>query len=131
MDGLEHAAHGLPGWWNRLDGEASPIGMPLNSSSLALEASRLVKSGPGTLFGFSGFSNKGAGQFVLVFDSRDLPAAGAVPVLVVNVAATSNFSYDAGQWGRAFHQGIAIANSSTVATLTAGSADCWIDAQYV
>lgn len=113
-------------------GEIGPGGFPLNSTSVALEASRTVKSGAGTLFGLSGFNSKGSAQFVLVFDlpSAALLTAASIPVVVVTAPTVANFSVDFGFYGRAFRSGIVIANSSTSATLTAGSADCWFDAQY-
>lgn len=118
------------GWDGRYRGELSPIGLPLSSSSPALEASRIAKSGAGTLYGFSGFNN-GATQFILVFDSVGLPADGAVPVFVLSAGAAANFSAYWGSVGRAFHQGIVLCNSSTAATKTIGTATCWFDVQYV
>lgn len=124
-------AHPLQGWFDRLAGEDIPSGFPLNSMSSQLESVRTVKAGAGTLFGFSGFNSKAATQFILVFDSSSALVAGQVPVIVITAAATSNFSYAAPPLlGRSFRAGIIIANSSTSATLTAGSSDCWYDAQY-
>ena len=122
---------GLEGWFARLAGEASPAGLPDNSTSQALEASRVAKSGAGTLYGFSGFNSKAAAQFILVFDAQTLPADGAIPVVIISAPASSNFSYDAGRWGRAASRGIVACNSSTSATKTLGAADCWFDVQYV
>lgn len=127
----ESAGELRQGWQARLAGEWSPGGLPLNSTSNALENSRVVKAGSGTLFGFSGFNNKGSAQFVLVFDTDSVPAEGAVPKLVLTVPAAANFSYDGGIHGRAFQRGIVICNSSTAATKTIGSADTWYDCQYV
>lgn len=125
---------GAYGWLTRYLGELSGIGLPENSTSNAFENLRGVKSGAGTLYGFSGFNSKAAAQFVLAFDLSNVsaaPANGTIPVIVVTVPASSNFSYDAGRWGRAFHAGIILCNSSTSSTLTIGLADCWFDAQYV
>lgn len=121
----------LEGWFARIQGEYGPGGFPCNSASSALESFRVVKSGAGTLYGFSGFSNRASQQFIQVFDLGNLPADGAVPMIVITVPASSNFSYDGGLHGRAFRAGIVICNSSTAATKTIGSADCWFDAQYV
>ena len=55
---------------------------------------------------------------------------GAAPVVVAKVAADSSFSMDWGPQGRVFDNGCYICNSSTRATKTIGSADCWFDAQY-
>lgn len=103
---------------------------PLNINSGALVNSLRVKSGPGILFGFSVFNNKGSAQFLQVFDSQTLPAEGLAPELTFTMAASSNFATD---WipGRTFRRGIWIVNSSTAATKTIGSADCYIDAQFV
>lgn len=127
---------GGQGWFGALYGDYGPAGVPCNSTSNALEIVRVVKSGAGVLFGFSGFSNAGASQFILGFDKLpDNTATGLtnaeVPVLVVTVPAASNFSYDAGNWGRPFSRGMILACSSTAATLTLGTATVWLDAQYV
>lgn len=117
--------------WDRvLDGET--YAFPVNSTSTQLEKARIVKSGEGVLFGITGVSTNVAAQFILVFNTEQTPIQnGAVPVLVISVPAGSNFSWDGGTWGRHFSQGIVLANSSTAATLTAGAADTWFDAQYI
>lgn len=107
-----------------------PAGYPRNRTSTAYGNSILVKSGVAKCFGFQGY-NSGAAQFVLVFDAKDVPSAGAIPVLVIPVAATSLFSGYFGSIGRSFDHGIVLANSSTGPTLTIGAADCWFDVQYV
>lgn len=118
------------GWAARFAGDGYDA-FPVNSHSLAFEASRVVKAGAGTLYGFSGFSNDTGSGFILGFDAAAVPSNGAVPVLVVATSAASNFSADWGQWGRAFTRGIILCYSTTAATLTLGSASVWIDAQYV
>lgn len=107
-----------------------PEELPKSASSLALSASLLVCSGAGRLYGFGGFNNKGSAQFILAFDVAAVPATGTVPVYVLTAAASSNFGVYWGSSGRWFDRGIVLANSSTAATLTGGSADCWFDAQY-
>lgn len=121
----------LEGWFARLAGESGPGGFPCNSTSNALENSRVVKSGAGLLYGFSGFNNKAGSQFIQVFDASAVPADGAVPVFVMTVPTVANFSVSWGTVGRAFSRGIVLVNSSTAATKTVGSADCWFDVQYV
>jgi hypothetical protein len=105
--------------------------LSLNSSSAAYEASRVVKNTPGVLFGFSGYNSKASAQFIQLHDASLLPAEAAVPVATFTVAASSNFSLDFGLKGRKFDNGIVICNSSTAQTKTIGSADIWVDAQYV
>ena len=102
-----------------------------NSTSTAYETSRVVKRTPGRLFGLSGYNSKTATQFIQLHDQTSLPADGAIPMMVISVAASSNFSIDFGANGRAFTKGIVVSNSSTGPTLTIGSADLWVDAQYL
>lgn len=106
---------------------------PFNSTSNVYEKGRLAKSGPGTLFGFQGYSSKASAQFIQVFDLPTFAqlATGTVPVIVITVNATGNFSLSLGTVGRRCLQGIVVANSSTGPTYTAGSADTWFDIQYV
>ena len=108
-------------------------GYPLSVSSLALEQFHVVTSGPARLFGFQCYSNKGVAQFIQLFDTADptgAPAFGAIPVCVFTIGATSNMPIQWSWPGRWFSRGIVIANSSTAATQTAGSADCYFDVQY-
>ena len=119
------------GWWAQFVGEDSPGGFPANSGGSALEVFRVVKSGAGTLFGFTVY-NSGAQCFVLLFDGTAAPASGAVPTCApFPVAAASTLGVNFGTWGRAFDRGLVIASSSTASTYTATSAVCWYDAQYV
>ena len=119
------------GWATRFLGEQSAIGLPLNSTSQALENSRRVKAGAGTLLSITGFNNKAAAQFIQVFDASDVPADGAIPVIVLTVATVANFSLIYSVAGRAFRTGIVVCNSSTLVTKTIALADCWFDVQYV
>ena len=105
-------------------------GYPISVSSLALQQQFLVTSGPARLFGFQVLSNKASSQFIQMFDSATAPASGAVPVCVFTVGATSNLAVSYPWPGRWFSRGIWLANSSTLATQTAGSADCYFDVQY-
>lgn len=114
-----------------LTGTAAPTRpIPYNVWSNAHVARLNVKTGPGYLYGFTAYSSNVAAQFVLVFDSSTAPASGAVACAVFKVSAAANV---AANWipPRAFEAGIWICNSSTEPTLTAGSADCSFDAQYV
>lgn len=117
----------LTGWGLPTEFQAS---LPLNNHSNGLEASRLIKSGPGELYGFTVYSNKASAQFIHVFDAASVPADGAVPTVIFTVAATS-FLPVAWLPSRTFLYGIVLANSTTAATKTAGSADCFFDAQFV
>ena len=111
--------------------EFHAAGLPLNTHSNVYENARLVKAGPGYLFGFTVYNSKGSGQFIQVHDSPVLPAEGAVPEVVVDIATVVAKGV---QWlplGRSFLRGIYLVNSSTAPTKTIGSADCFFDAQYI
>lgn len=111
-------------------GGAQLEGYPLSASSLALQQQFLVTSGPARLFGFQVYSNKAAAQFIQLFDSQTAPGSGAVPVAVYTIGSTANLPVAYPWPGRWFTRGIWLANSSTAATQTAGSADCYFDVQY-
>lgn len=116
-------------WTRCMEGAGGDF--PINSSSLAFESVRVVKLGEGILYGFSGYSNNAGTQFIQVFDTASPSPTGLVPVSIIRVTATTDFSADYGTWGRHFEQGIVLANSSTGPTYTAGVADTWFDAQYI
>ena len=102
-----------------------------NSTSAALEASRVVTSTSCLLFGFTVTNSKGSAQFVQIFDSATLPADTAVPIAAFNVAADSFVSASWVPYPRSFRNGLVICNSSTQETKTIGSADCLFDVQYL
>ena len=101
-----------------------------SATTTALAASLVVKAKGGTLYGFTGHNNKSSSQFIQIHDASSLPSDTAVPAIIFAVPATSSFSlnYDV---GREYQVGIVICNSSTAATKTIGSADCWFDVQYI
>lgn len=101
-----------------------------NATTTALAASLVVKASAGVLLGFQGVNTSASPQYIQVHDAASLPADTAVPKMLITVPAGENFSLDLGR-GRVFTTGIVICNSSTAATKTIGSADCWIDAQYL
>ncbi len=108
-----------------------PYRWPENGFSTALASSILLSGGALRLYGFTVTSTNVAAQFVLVFDSRTVPGAGAVPLFSVNVAAAAPAGVYFGSVGRSFDYGICIVNSTTQDTLTIGAADCLFDVQYV
>ncbi len=103
---------------------------PNNANPGHLVASLVAAAGEARLYGFTVYSTKATAQFVQVFDDTALPANGAVPLFSRPVAANNFVSVYYGLVGRAFYSGIVIANSSTDATLTLGSADCFVDVQW-
>jgi len=129
----QYPQYTAPETWRQREnttGLVNLTGLPVSNSSLALEQFRVIKAGPGTLFGLSVYSNKASAQFIQIFDAITAPASGAVPVFVATVGATGNLGLYWGSVGRWFNIGIVVANSSTPATQTAGSQDCFYDGQY-
>lgn len=102
---------------------------PDNNHTRNLAASLVAKSGPGVLYGLSGY-NSGAAQFMQLHDSATVPANGVSPDEVIAIPATGNFSIDFGLYGKKFVNGIVICNSSTVATKTLGAADCFFAPRF-
>ncbi len=102
-----------------------------SSSTTALAASKVVKGSAGTLYGFNVYNNKSSAQWIQVHNTTSLPADTSIPIISLRVEANSNLGVSYGARGLAFATGITIGNSSSVATLTTGSADCWISAEFV
>lgn len=102
-----------------------------NKTTTAYAASLIIADRESTLYGLSGYNSKASAQFIQLHDSATLPADTAIPVMVLSVAASSNFSIDFGIHGRPFNNGIVVCNSSTGPTKTIGSADCFFDAQVI
>lgn len=117
-------------WIDQLDGDWTG-GLPLNVSSPALEASRIIKSGAGSLFGLTITNTNVGAQFYQLFNLQAIPANGAVPNNVIRVPGSSTTGVLYGIPPRFFNQGIIVCNSSTAATLTIGGADSFYDAQYL
>jgi len=113
------------------NGPPAVVGLfPTNVSSTAYETSHVLKNTAGGIFHLEGYNSKGSGQFIQLHNSATLPADTGVPVVTFYVPANSNFSLDYPK-GRWFTTGIVVTNSSTGATKTIGSADCWFDAQII
>jgi hypothetical protein len=111
--------------------DATSTYAPTNATSTAYETNRVIKGSAGVLFSLTGYNSKTSAQFIQLHNASSLPADTAAPVITFTVPASSNFSWDlGGKFGRYFSTGIVICNSSTGATKTIGSSDCWFDAQY-
>ena len=116
------------GYSNVLPATGAVSGASTVSTTGATEASRVIKASAGTLMSLSGYNNKTAAQFIQIFNSTTVPADTTVPIHTFTVPAKSNFSYDVPVTGVPFTTGIAVCNSSTLATKTIGSADCFFTA---
>src|ERR1051326_4443413 len=82
--------------------------LPLSSSSNAYENVRVVKFGPGILYGFEARSSRSSAQYIQIFDASACPASGAVPDAIYDIAATTTIGIDYGEHGRAFRAGCVI-----------------------
>lgn len=111
----------------------SPYGpdRPANVHSTALASSIQVKAGQTLLYGFTVLSTAAAAQFIQWFDKQLAPVNGDIPAGVIAIGANASSGSAWTPTPRMFLVGCWIANSSTVATLTAGSADCFFDVQYL
>lgn len=104
--------------------------VPLNSYSRALEASHVVKTGPGILYGVTVTNTLASAQYFLVFDASVLPADGAIPLLAKSCPANDAVGFS---WlpGRTFLTGIIVCNSSTNTSKTIGLTNCLFDCQFL
>lgn len=102
----------------------------LRASSTAYAASLVVKASAGTLLSIIGYNSKVTSQFIQVHNTTSVPADAVAPILTILVPATTNFSFDVPLSGIPCTTGIVVCNSSTGATKTIGSADCYFTAVY-
>ncbi len=103
---------------------------PSAVDSVALAASGVIKAGAGVLHKIIGVNTLASTQYIQIHNTTTVPADGAVPVIVIAVAASSNFSIDLAPFGKAFSTGICWCNSTTLATKTIGAANIWLNALY-
>lgn len=102
---------------------------PLNVNRGVLLSS-VVVPGKVVVYGFTVYNSKGSAQYLNVFDASTLPANGAVPLFSWPLAANNGVGFDFAPTGRQFQGGLVLCNSSTDATKTIGSADCFFDVQF-
>lgn len=105
------------------------VSVPRNSYASELAAS-LVVPGNIVVYGFIVYSTKGSAQYLNVFNASALPADTAVPIFSWPLAANNGVGFGYQPNGRHFTSGLVLCNSSTDATKTIGSADCFFDVQY-
>lgn len=103
--------------------------VPQNYFLPALAAS-IVLPGRLLVLGFTVYNSKASAQYLNMFDASTLPADTAVPIFSWALAAHSGVGFGYAPNGRQFREGLVLCNSSTDATKTIGSADCFFDVQY-
>lgn len=104
--------------------------LPLVYHSRALEASAVVKTGPGIVYTITLTNTNAAARYLQVFDASVLPADTAVPILSRSVPIGDSLTL---QWnsGHPFTVGLIVCNSSTAASKTIGAADSLFDVTFV
>lgn len=110
---------------------SSSTGALLSAKTTALASSLIIKASSGRLYELVGSNSNTSAQFIQLFDSATVPADGTVPEYTFRVEGLSNFSLDWQDLGRYFTTGIVVTNSSTIATKTIGTADCWFNGEYL
>jgi hypothetical protein len=102
---------------------------PLNFNVGGLRTN-IVVPGRIVVYGFTVYNTKASAQFLNVFDANTLPADAAVPLFSFALPANSGVGFGFQPNGRQFQGGLVLCNSSTDATKTIGSADCFFDVQF-
>lgn len=117
----------LSGWGTPGDDEHL---LPLYYGSARLQASAVVKTGPGTWYAITMTNTNAAARFLQVFDARDMPADGAVPLFSRSIAIGDSLTLT---WtvGHTFNVGMIVCNSTTAASKTIGAADSLFDVTFV
>lgn len=104
---------------------------PINAPNAASLVAKIVTipGGQARLHRVTATNTNAAQRFIQIFDATSLPSNGATPLITFPLATTASTipPLDLGVYGRVFQNGIVIANSSTEATLTLGSADSFFD----
>lgn len=100
-------------------------------STSAYSASGVIKAKGGRLLSISGYNSKASVQYIQIFNTVAVPADTAVPVFVIAVAASSNFSINFSPASLGCMTGITWSNSSTVPTKTIDSADVFLTALFI
>lgn len=101
----------------------------VQARTTALAASLVVKASSGILWEIRGDNGLAAEQYIQVHNGTSLPADTAVPIEVFRIPASKSFSITFPN-GLICSTGIVICNSTTLATKTIGSANCWFSADY-
>ena len=109
---------------------------PRLRADAAAVTSLIVKASGGILFWVQIYNNNAAVRYLHIFDSATLPANGTAPnippySLPAGGASIQPQLVDLGEAGLRFQNGIVVANSTTQATLTIGSADSIITVAYI
>lgn len=106
------------------------VANPPDNFSEGRLANSIVVPGNIVVYGWTIYNTKGSAQYVNVFDASTVPADTSVPLFSWPVAANNGVGFAWPANGRWFKTGLVLCNSSTDATKTIGSVDCFFDVQY-
>lgn len=112
--------------------DLSPSGfaVPDNKAPTRL-VNQLIVTSRIVVYGFTAFSTNVATQFVQMYDSRELPSSGSVPILTLDCPTNTLRGVSWTPQGRKFEAGIVLVTSSTAGTFTANAtADALLDVQF-
>lgn len=108
--------------------EQRPI-LPSNNKTTVLAASLVVVAASCRVVEIRVTNTKASAQYIQLHNSTTLPADTSVPFDIFYVPALTTVSYSPSS--EVFlSNGLVVCNSSTAATKTIGSADCWFNVDY-
>jgi hypothetical protein len=96
--------------------------------STALEAGHIISAAPGTLLTLTVLNTKSSSQYIQIHNSATAASNGDVPVFIYPATTATTIEIDKGTNGVDFSAGIYVCNSSTAATRTVGTTDCFFTA---
>ncbi len=103
-------------------------------SSTASENKPIVSTAGGSVLNVLGYTSQTTDLFIQIFDTNAVPAEASVPLAVFIIPGRtggSSFSLAIPNGGLPCSTGIVICNSSTAATKTVGSSNCFFTVSYV
>ncbi len=106
------------------------VANPPENYATGRQDNNVVVPGNIVVYGFTVYNTKSSAQYINVFDASLLPGDTAVPLFSWPVAANNGVAFAFPTNGRRFKTGLVLNNSSTDATKTIGSLDCFFDVQY-
>ncbi len=101
-------------------------------SSEALGKSLVVSDRPKVLLSAKALNSSGADAWLFILDATELPANGATPSRIPIPVPAGSVNGDVWQGGTVMANGVVLAMSSTLATLTLIAGDtAWFDAEVL
>lgn len=105
--------------------------LPLRVHSQKLVASQVMFTGTCYVTSIQMNNTNASVQYGQIFDASVVPADGAIPDYLLTLSGLADKFLTFPLPGLFFRTGVVMCNSSTAATKTVGSADCFFHVQYV